>query len=46
MGRPDNITELTLAMFCVKLRVDMPFVSFSRAPQGELSAVQEQKNSR
>ena len=39
MGRPDNIAELTLVLFCVNVNIEIPFVSFSRAPQGERSAV-------
>ena len=46
MGRTDNIAWLTLVLFYVSVEVVMPFVSVSRAPQGEPSAVQEQKNSR
>ena len=45
MWRPDTIMQLTLMVFCVRLFVVMPFVSFSRAPQGEPSVVQEQKQS-
>ena len=40
MEGPDTMAQLTLGLFCVKFSVVTPFVSFFRAPQGELSATQ------